>query len=291
MQTWLTFRRGVQDRTSRVEPDEKTTWRPPRQPLYKNIFEPGPRSVPSFRVDRFDSLRRVQDAPLGQSDRPTVTLRVPPAGCEPDRRARLDTIVRLCDLALWDLDVPMEPAPGAVWVVRRTVLEVQRWPVAAETLSVSTWASAAGRVWAERRIDLTGQCGAGVRLATLWASVDPISGRPTRLSGLPGVADPRRRVPIGLTHLEPPDGSTSHLWPIRRSDIDVLNHVNNSVIWTAWEDTECGAVASVGAGGRFETEYRSQLFHGPCELTRSPDGTQVWLGVPGERPAVSVRSV
>ena len=61
----------------------------------------------------------------------------------------------------------------------------------------------------------------------------------------------------------------------------MLDHVNNSVIWTAFEDTEAGATASVDdGGGRFEAEYRAQLFYGPAELTLSPDGDQVWLRAP-----------
>ena len=72
----------------------------------------------------------------------------------------------------------------------------------------------------------------------------------------------------------------------------MLDHVNNSVIWTAFEDTEAGATASVGdGGGRFEAEYRAQLFYGPAELTLSPDGDQVWLSAPDETPAVSLRSL
>lgn len=239
----------------------------------------------------FDSLPLVQKPPLVAQPRRTVTVRVPPAGCEPDQRARLDTIVRLCDVALWDLDVPREPAPGAVWVVRRTTMELVRWPAAAEWLTVDTWASAAGRVWAERRIDLTDPDGAvTVRLATLWASFDPVSGRPTRLAGTPEVADPDRRVSITLSHGDPPDDSQQRSWPIRRSDIDVLGHVNNAVIWSAWEDTDAGMEARYGEpGGRFEAEYRAQLFYGPAELTTSLDGDQVWLGAQGEPAAVSVR--
>ena len=225
-------------------------------------------------------------------ERPTTTMRVPPAGCAPDRRARLDTLLRLCDVALWDLDVPMRPAPGAVWVVRRTTLEVHRWPTAAESVAVDTWCSAVGRVWAERRIDLAGGEGGDVRVATLWASLDQTGARPARLAPELVEAGPKRRVPIGLYHPAPPGEASVAPWPIRRSDIDVLDHVNNSVIWTAFEDTEAGATASVGdGGGRFEAEYRAQLFYGPAELTLSPDGDQVWLSAPDETPAVSLRSL
>lgn len=218
-------------------------------------------------------------------------MRVPPSGCGPDRRARLDTIIRLCDVAMWDLDVAREPAPGAVWVVRRTTVLVGRRPEAAERLTVDTWASAAGRVWAERRIDLSGVDGSvAVSLATLWASIDPATSRPTRLADHPPVADPTRRVRISLSHADPPEGTSVRDWPIRRSDIDVLGHVNNSVIWSAWEDTEAGgAAASDDAGVRYEAEYRAQLFRGPAELRCAADGAQVWLGAVGEAPAASVR--
>ena len=224
--------------------------------------------------------------------RPTTTVRVPPAGCAPDRRARLDTLLRLCDVALWDLDVPTEPAPGAVWVVRRTTLEVRRWPIAAERVTVDTWCSAVGRVWAERRIDLVGGLGGDVRMATLWASLDRSGARPARLAPELVEAGPTRRVAIGLSHPAPPAEASVGPWPIRRSDIDVLDHVNNSVIWTAFEDTEAGAAAKIGdGGGRYEAEYRSQLFHGPAELTVAPGGDQVWLSAPGETPAASLRSL
>ncbi len=232
----------------------------------------------------------IGDPPAGE--RLMTTVRVPPAGCAPDLRARLDTLLRLCDVALWDLDVPTEPAPGAVWVVRRTTLEVRRWPIAAERVAVDTWCSAVGRVWAERRIDLVGGLGGDVRLATLWASLDLTGARPARLAPELVEAGPTRRVSIGLSHPDPPTGASTGPWPMRRSDIDVLDHVNNSVIWTAFEDTDVGAAAKVGDGGRrFEAEYRSQLFHGPAELTVAPGGDQVWLSAPGDAPAVSLRSL
>ncbi|MEZ5382133.1 MAG: thioesterase [Microthrixaceae bacterium] len=240
-------------------------------------------------IDHSGRFSEPVDPPAGHRGR-TTAVRVPPAGCAPDRRARLDTLIRLCDAALWELDVPMKPAPGAVWVVRRTTVQLRRWPTSAEVLTVATWCSALGRVWAERRIDLDGGGGSCVRLATLWASVDLDNGRPTRLA--PGLecSDVARRVTVGLSHAEPPAGSHRRAWPLRRSDIDVLGHVNNSVVWAAWEDSEAAALHRVDdAGCTLEAEYRAQLYLGPAELTGAPSGDQVWLGAPGERPAASVR--
>src|SRR5437588_8032149 len=71
--------------------------------------------------------------------------------CAPSGRIRLDALARwLQDVAYADVE-DAGLAAAAYWVVRRTRIRVDRFPRFAERLSVRTWCSGIGRMWAERR--------------------------------------------------------------------------------------------------------------------------------------------
>ena len=74
----------------------------------------------------------------------------------PSGRVRLDTIARwVQDVAYADLEAS-GLADRAAWVVRRTRLKVERFPVFREAVTATTFASGFGRMWAERRTTLVG---------------------------------------------------------------------------------------------------------------------------------------
>jgi acyl-ACP thioesterase len=119
------------------------------------------------------------------------------ADCAPSGRVRLDALARwLQDIAYADvLDAGLESV--AVWVVRRTRIRVNRWPRFAEHFELTTFCSGLGRMWAERRTDVT-RPGAGapdVEAVSLWVHLDP-----------------ERRLPFPLTEAEVTSPASSGGW-------------------------------------------------------------------------------
>ena len=127
------------------------------------------------------------------------------------------------------------------WVVRRTVLDVDVPPRFLERVSLATWCGGMGSRWAERRVSAAGVKGGRVEAASLWVYVDLTSMMPRRLPesfhGLYGEAANGRSVGSRLVLPGlPPDGVERRSWVLRRTDFDILGHVNNAAYWVVLEE-------------------------------------------------------
>jgi acyl-ACP thioesterase len=177
----------------------------------------------------------------------------------PDGRARLDALARwLQDAAYLDVVDAGFEGRGA-WVVRRSRLDVERFPTFGEPLELTTWCSGLGKMWAERRTTVAGERGGRVEATALWVFVDPDSGRPRPLDpdqvAVWGSCAGDHRVRARLTHDDPPAAAPGTPWRFRASDLDVAQHVNNAAYWTVLEEelSEHHAGAPLDA----EVEHRS----------------------------------
>lgn len=156
------------------------------------------------------------------------------------RRLRLDAAARyLQDVANDDTrDVGLDP--GAPWLVRRTVFEVVAPIRLGEVVTLTTFSGGFGSRWAERRTSLVGSGGGHMEAASLWVFVNPVTGRPARLSAefhaTYDEAAGGRTVSARLRHGPPPDDAMSRPWPLRATDLDGLAHVNNAATWSAVEE-------------------------------------------------------
>lgn len=149
----------------------------------------------------------------------------------PGGRARLDALAR----AVQDVSDDDARAAGFgdfTWVVRRTHLVVRRFPVYLEPLELRTWCAGFGAAWAERRVSIRGDRGGHLESATLWVHLDPSSMRPSRLPreflDVFGPSALGRSVSARAT-LRPAPSAEGFPWPVRFTDFDVLEHVNNAV--------------------------------------------------------------
>lgn len=156
----------------------------------------------------------------------------------PGGRLRFDGLARyLQDVSNDDTrDVAFEN--DMAWVVRRTAVQVQAGARFGEELTLTTFASGAGRSWAERRVTVSGSHGAAIEASSLWVHLTD-DGRP---KGLPdeffatyGEAIGGRKVSARLTHGEPRPEARVDPWPLRFTDFDVLGHMNNAAYWSAVE--------------------------------------------------------
>lgn len=122
---------------------------------------------------------------------------------------------------------------GIAWVLSRLHLEMQRWPTADEKIVIETWPEAASRLVTERRFDVFDASGdrLGV-VSTLWLVLDLERRRPVRLPAR--VTDRLQEHELGseprrFGDLPPPDSAVHELsFTVRRSDLDLAGHVNNT---------------------------------------------------------------
>jgi acyl-ACP thioesterase len=191
-------------------------------------------------------------------------------------RARLDTIVDWLQAVAYADVVDAGFEREVLWVVRRCALQVDRFPVLGERVTLTTACSSLGARWAERRTRL-----AGVETVALWVAIDPQTFRPARIDQLAGVYGESagdRRVRTGLTHPAPPPDASARPWHFRHADLDVAGHVNNAAYWQAIEEEplEDGVYA--------EVEHRGPC--GPGEALLLAHGDRRWL-VKGESVCAS----
>jgi acyl-ACP thioesterase len=203
----------------------------------------------------------------------------------PKGRLRLDAAARYAqDVANDDaVDAIGEDAAG--WVVRRTTLHVERFPVFREDMRLTTWASGTGGRWAERRTSIAGERGGAIEVEALWVHVDLDTGRPKRLAPsffeVYGEAAGGRTVTARLGHGGPPadsdhDAITRSPWPLRFTDFDLLGHVNNAVYWAIVE--EC---FDLEAPTTVVVEYRGGIDRGQ-QTAVVVAGRELWILADGQ---------
>lgn len=157
--------------------------------------------------------------------------------CGPDGFLRPDGLARyLQDVATddWD-DTGIDSTD--TWLARRTsfrVVQGASWPRLGDDVELTTWCSGSGAAWAERRTDVASGGGVVIQTVALWVPVGP-SGRPVRVG--PAFYDvygasAHRRIPGRIDRSEPGPGAKRRPWPLRRTDLDVVGHVNNAALWS-----------------------------------------------------------
>lgn len=203
--------------------------------------------------------------------------------CSPGGRLRLDASARyLQDLS--DDDTRDAGLEQMTWVVRRTVIDVDRFPAYLEPLDLLTWCSGLGSRWAERRVDIDGRDGPAMRAATLWVNLDPSTLRPLQPPAEFAelfAPSARGRVVSSKLHLAatPSADLPTVAWPLRFADFDVMDHVNNAIAFVVIEEV-LAERRDLRAPLRVEVEYRSPIDRG-TSLRRagidSADGHDGWL--------------
>jgi acyl-ACP thioesterase len=172
---------------------------------------------------------------------------------------------------------------GLAWVLSRLRLEMDRWPLSGEEIDVETWPEAASRLFTERRFEVfdasNNRIGAA---ATLWLVLDLVRRRPVRLPSL--VMDRLAEVEIGseltrFTDLKMPiDADNERACTVRRSDLDLAGHVNNTsyVEWAV--EAVPDEVWATRELSRLEIQYLSECLRGQTILSRSQQadrGTEI----------------
>jgi acyl-ACP thioesterase len=184
-------------------------------------------------------------APSGVGRSLTRRRRVRLGDVSPGGRLRLDAALRfLQDVANDDARDAGWDDPG--WVVRRSVVDVLKFPQYLEEVDLTTWCGALSPHWAERRTRITSIDGEILMdTAALWVHVDLETMRPSKvpdevvrdLVEASGGRSVSGRLILRTNHFdEHPLDVVTQQWTLRYSDFDYLKHMNNAAYWAIFED-------------------------------------------------------
>jgi acyl-ACP thioesterase len=201
---------------------------------------------------------------------------------ETDTRGRLQIPI-LCQLlqeaatahaAILGVAVESLIESGFAWVLSRLHLEVEHWPATDEKIVITTWPEAANRLFTERRFEIVDSSERWIgAVSTLWLVLDLERRRPVRLP--PQVTDRLGEHDLGpeprrFEELDPPDPAEHELgFTVRRSDLDLAEHVNN----TSYVEWAIEAVPDEVWGScelaELEIQFLSECQHGQTVTSRS----------------------
>ncbi|WP_280462633.1 acyl-[acyl-carrier-protein] thioesterase [Nocardia carnea] len=182
-------------------------------------------------------------APLPQEGMGFVSAWPVRAGdVDPYNRVRLDGIARyLQDIAWEHLQQSILEQTDPNWIIRRTVIDVirpVRWP---DTVHLLRWCSSMSTRWSNMRVRITSDRGGLIETEGFWIKINEANNMPARISdaGLAYLAqttnEQRLRWRPWLTEPAPAESDTDLPFPLRATDIDQYNHVNNACYWQAVE--------------------------------------------------------
>jgi acyl-ACP thioesterase len=130
-----------------------------------------------------------------------------------------------------------------LWIVRRTMVDLIRPIQFQDMLRMRRWCSGTSNRWCEMRVRIDGKRGGGLMESeAFWININRETQGPARISedflqGLRRTTDvDRLRWKAYLKAGSREDAQEIREYPVRVSDIDLFDHMNNSVYWTVIED-------------------------------------------------------
>ncbi|WP_422749878.1 acyl-ACP thioesterase domain-containing protein [Mycobacterium sp. WMMD1722] len=129
-----------------------------------------------------------------------------------------------------------------LWIVRRTMIDLIRPIEFQDMLRLRRWCSGTSNRWCEMRVRIDGRRGGLMESEAFWININRETQGPSRIAddfiaGLQRTTDVNRlRWKAYLTAGGRADAQDVREYPVRVSDIDIFDHMNNSVYWSVVED-------------------------------------------------------
>ncbi|OZD65564.1 hypothetical protein CH263_12990 [Rhodococcus sp. 06-1059B-a] len=188
---------------------------------------------------------------------------------DPNNRLRFDGMARyLQDIGSDNLDATSLGVTDPFWIVRRTVIDVHTPVEFPDRVHMRRWCSSMSTRWSNMRVNITTDKGASIETEGFWINISASTGMPTRISDealalLARTTDEHRlRWKAWLTEPVPSPAHTDVQFPLRATDIDPFNHVNNAAYWHAVEELLVDHADLLHAPHRAVIEYLSPILAG-----------------------------
>ncbi|RDH77338.1 acyl-[acyl-carrier-protein] thioesterase [Mycolicibacterium moriokaense] len=129
-----------------------------------------------------------------------------------------------------------------LWIVRRTMIDLIRPIEFQEMLRLRRWCSGTSNRWCEMRVRIDGRKGGLMESEAFWININRETQGPARISddfieGLQRTTSvDRLRWKAYLKGGARETATQIREYPVRVTDIDLFDHMNNSVYWTVVED-------------------------------------------------------
>lgn len=130
-----------------------------------------------------------------------------------------------------------------LWIVRRTMIDLIRPIEFQDMLRLRRWCSGTSNRWCEMRVRIEGKRGRGLMESeAFWININRETQGPARIAD-DFIAGLRRTTDVNRLRWKPyltaglrEDAHEIREYPVRVSDIDIFDHMNNSVYWSVVED-------------------------------------------------------
>lgn len=181
------------------------------------------------------------------------------------------------------------------WIVNRTVIDVVEpieWP---NDLTLSRWCSALSSRWCTMRVDLVGSEGGRIETEGFWIAINEKTLTPSRVSDTltakfaSTTAEHRLKWRPWLTN--PDQVDTVRPFALRRTDIDIFQHVTNAAYWHAIHEVAAEVPDVCRAPYRAVVEYRKPIRFGEdvtIGSARRGDDVRIALSVGDEVRAAAL---
>lgn len=181
------------------------------------------------------------------------------------------------------------------WLVQRTVIDVIEPIEFPNDVSFSRWCSALSSRWCTMRVDLVGSDGGRIETEGFWIAINSKTLTPQRVSDtlierFASTTDIHRLK--WRPWLQNPDRTDETMpFALRRTDIDIFEHVTNTAYWHAVHEVMALVPDVCTPPYRAVMEYRKPIKYGEdvtLEWTRHGHDVQIALTVGGDVRAASL---
>lgn len=151
-----------------------------------------------------------------------------------------------------------------LWIVRRTMIDLIRPVEFQDMLRMRRWCSGTSNRWCEMRVRIDGRKGGLMESEAFWININRETQGPARIAddfiaGLRRTTDLDRlrwKAYLRAGGRDPRSGALEiHEYPVRVTDIDLFDHVNNSAYWGVIEDYLASRPAMLKAPLRVAIEH------------------------------------
>jgi acyl-ACP thioesterase len=155
-----------------------------------------------------------------------------------------------------------------LWIVRRTMVDLLRPIEFQDMLRMRRWCSGTSNRWCEMRVRIDGRKGGLIESEAFWININRETQMPSRISddflaGLhktTSVDRLRWKSYLSPGSRDLRSGAVEiHDFPVRVTDIDLFDHMNNSVYWSVIEDYLASHLELMEAPLRITIEHEAPV--------------------------------